>query len=415
MADIANFPFRNITITSSAQGQNDETKTSGSPKLGFSRAYSLSLSPQLIYTRSNVLPALVCSKVYRQLEFLAVGSWWLYVHDDNRDAKDEETKKAGENDFCGNLRKIPGGREDVFGDKNIDRRSMMPLMKFLKLAADTEAHSLILEEWGQKPFPDFLDGQFKISPQLQELLFTLTLSQSSPATTLTNYALPQIHRHLTSIGMFGAGFGSVLPKWGGLAEISQVACRACAVGGGVYVLKKGLQAGDALDGQASERRGIQVDSETQLLHLNLDGCESVRTNWVVGSQWDLPPRTQDQSVNESRCIHVSRSITIVSGLLQQLFPPPAEGAPSPAGAVAVFPIRMLRDNLDKQETQSFKSDPPPIYLAIHSSDTGECPTGQCRCNRILFPLFSTIHDDTKSRILIYIVCNFIEDNQSLAV
>jgi len=44
------------------------------------------------------------------------------------------------------------------------------------------------------------------------------------------------------MGMFGPGFGSVIPKWGGLSEVAQVACRAGAVGGAVYVLGKDIKA-----------------------------------------------------------------------------------------------------------------------------------------------------------------------------
>ena len=50
--------------------------------------------------------------------------------------------------------------------------------------------------------------------------------------------------------MFDPGFGSVISKWSGLVEIAQVACRAGAVGGGVYVLNKGFEVNEKLDQQA---------------------------------------------------------------------------------------------------------------------------------------------------------------------
>ena len=132
-------------------------------ELGFSRAYSLSLSPQLIYTRSNLLPALVSSKVYRQLEFLAVGSWWIYEHGLPReDGNNEDTERSEATPLTGALKRIPGGREDVFADKSIDLRSTRSLMKFLKLATDTEAQGSTLEAWGSKPFPEFLESHLGI-------------------------------------------------------------------------------------------------------------------------------------------------------------------------------------------------------------------------------------------------------------
>ena len=170
-----------------------------------------------------------------------MGSWWLYEDDKGKSDMEEGQAPQTLQDRGGSLHKIPGGREDVFADKSIDLRSARSLMKFLKLAADAELHPEILSEWGSKPFPDFLSSQFKIAPELQSPLLALTLSSDIPMETTTAFALPRIHRHLTSIGMFGPGFGAVIPKWGGLAEVAQVACRAGAVGGGVYVLKRGIK------------------------------------------------------------------------------------------------------------------------------------------------------------------------------
>lgn len=349
------------------------------PKLGFSRAYSISLSPQLIYTRSNLLPVLVSSKVYRQLEFLAVGSWWLYNTDekDERDVKDSEGVVASPSE--GSLRRIPGGREDVFADKSIDRRSSMSLMRFLKLAADSEAHASVLEQWGQKSLPDFLESHLRIPPRLQAPLIALTLSPNTPAETLTSYALPRIHRHLTSIGMFGPGFGSVIPKWGGLAEIAQVACRAGAVGGGVYVLKKGFETGEDPDQQPLGREGARLDEATQLSTIRLAGSEEVETRWIVGSLWDLPSWIQNKPSENPLPPYMARSVTIVAGSLSQLLPPPVDGAPPPAGAVIVFPTGSISAEPKNQTSPILNADPPPVYLMVHSSDTGECPAGQCKC------------------------------------
>lgn len=344
--------------------------------LGYSRAYSLSLAPQLIYTRSNLLPTLVSSKVHRQLEFLAVGSWWLYSTGEVEGGGNAENTTA----LKGSLRRIPGGREDVFADKSIDLRSTRSLMKFLKVAADPEAYITILEEWGNRPFPEYLESHFNIPPRLQAPLIALTSSPNTPADTLTSYALPRIHRHLTSIGMFGPGFGAVIPKWGGLAEIAQVACRAQAVGGGVYVLKRGFGTNEEVEEQALGRDGTRFYKEAGLSTVRLEGGEEIRTRWVVGSVWDLPTRAQQQKPShEIDPSHVARSITIVSGSLSQLFPPPAEGAPPPAGAVVVYPTGTLELESNDQTPNILKIDHPPVYVTIHSSDTGECPSGQCEC------------------------------------
>ena len=315
------------------------------------------------------------SKVYRQLEFLAVGNWWIY-----RDHGIEEDGQPGNTASSrGSLRRIPGGREDVFADKGIDLRSTRSLMKFLKLAADPEAHEPILEQWGNKPFPEFLESHLSIAPRLQAPLLALTLSPNPPAETLTSYALPHIHRHLTSIGMFGPGFGSVISKWGGLAEIAQVACRAGAVGGGVYVLKKGFARSGNEEQQNSNLDFISVDQGTSLSTVRLQGGEIVKSHWIVGSLWDLPSRAHPSLDDQTHPSYIARSITIVSGSLSQLFPLPAEGAPPPAGAVVFFPSGTLAVESEDQMPPSVKTELPPVYLMVHSSDTGECPAGQCKC------------------------------------
>ena len=349
--------------------------SSGESKLGFSRAYSISLSPQFLYTRSNLIPALVSSKIYRQLEFLAVGSWWIYDERTAQVEKSEPFTSAASERSQTRLSRIPGGREDVFRDKNIDLRSSRSLMKFLKTAADVESHALVLERFGNIPFPSFLTTEFNIPDRLQLPLLALTSSVDPPEETLTSYALPRIHRHLSSIGIFGHGFGSVIPKWGGIAEIAQVSCRAGAVGGGVYVLKKGISAIKFADGSSNQEYPLEV---------RLDGNERIRTGWVIGTQHELPLERLDWS--RGQFTEVSYSITIVSSALPTLFPALAEGAPTPAGAIVVF-----------QESY-------PVYLQVHSSDTGECPVGQCKFRKFSYKINTIIYMMTQQKRILYLHC-----------
>jgi Rab proteins geranylgeranyltransferase component A len=317
-----------IFIPSESDPANAETQ-----KLGFSRAYSLALAPQLIYSRSALLPSLVSSKVYRQLEFVAVGAWWIY----------ERAKDSGQN---GQVKKIPGSREDVFADKSIDLRSKRSLMKFLKLITDTEAFSQAVETFGDNPFGEFLTAEYNIPLNLQYALHALTLSLDPIDQTKTSYALPRILRHLSSIGVFGPGFGSVIPKWGGLAEITQVCCRACAVGGGIYMLNHDV-------GSAAE------DDLEGFITLPLSDGENVKTKCKV-DHVSLGVETKA----------ITRSISIISSPLKSLFPAIADGAPPPAGSVVVFPPGSLHEGDEELSI--------PVYLMIHTSETGECPAGQCK-------------------------------------
>ncbi|KAH4003452.1 Rab proteins geranylgeranyltransferase [Parastagonospora nodorum] len=332
--------FSDVSITKPDAAHADGSSLA----LSASRAYSLALGPQLIYARSTLLQRLVSSRVYRQLEFLAVGSWWVYASDTGDDTlESESTHRAGK------LLKVPNGREDVFQDHDLDFKAKRALMKFLRFIGEYEEQVEVWEEHRQQPFSTFLSQQFKVPTSLQGPLMALTLSPSPPDQTTTEYALPRIARHLRSIGVFGAGFGAVIPKWGGLAEISQVSCRACAVGGGVYVLGKGLDSSNT-DPTETTEHGIK---------LRLKDREVVTAKWIVGGNTSATPE-------EALC----RSISIVFSSLAPLFPPLAEDAPAPASAVVAFPSGSI-------SLESPAGNPPPVQILVHSSDTGECPSGQC--------------------------------------
>lgn len=352
-----------------------------------SRRYTLSLSPQLIYCRSNLLPTLISSKVYRQLEFQAVGSWWIH-------------RSQADSSGDANLYRVPGSREDVFADDKITVKSKRTLMRFLRHIGKTQHDNeppLGPEEDESRgtPFSTYLESKFQVPAELLDPLLSLSLSQASPQKTSAAYAVPRIQRHLASIGVFGPGFGSLLAKWGGGSEICQVGCRALAVGGGIYVLNSGVESiGQPAQGEHDARLKVQ-----------LSNGEAISTKHVFGSHWDLPTDKHPQ------CDRVARSISIVSSPLEGLFPVAAEGAPTPAGAVVVFPGSSLGQ----------ADDAPPVYVLVHSSETGECPPGQCKFS--LFLLYfvqespipqSRAHMMTTSqKLLIYIACTFIDEKSNL--
>ena len=333
--------------------EHEAGNTKQAAKLEFSRAYSLALSPQLIYTRSALLPTLVSSKVYRQLEFLAVGSWWMFARHDEDISKQMDSSQ-------GQLKKIPGSREEVFGDNSIDLKTKRSLMKFLKLASDPDAQTPVLARCSDQPFDEFLMQEFGLPLALQAALHALTLSLQPPSETKTSYAIPRITRHLASIGVFGPGFGSVVPKWGGAAEIAQVACRAGAVGGGVYVLGRGVK--------GCEQDATSSESSLPRFKIRLQNEDKVQTSWLVGRTDDI---TAAEDATHGTRPAIVRSISILSSDLSTLFSEVADGSPPPAGAVVVFPVGSLRG------TQA-----SPVYIMVHSSDTGECPTGQCKLNTL---------------------------------
>lgn len=278
-----------------------------------------------------------------------MGSWFVY---------DKEQLQVRDDDPRGALLKVPTTREDlVFSDKSIDIRSKRAVMKLLRFLMEFEAQEDVWQPFADKPFSEFLSGQFKLPSRLHSLFFALTLSLDPPQNTTTAFALPKIARHLRSTGQLGPGFNSVIPKWGGLSEISQVACRAGAVGGAVYVLNKELKTATESD---------QEEYNQSRLDVTLSDDEKVKASWIAGTGENLPPGSNGLDREDSTSANIiRRSISIVSSTLSTLFPALAEGGPPPAGAVVVFPAYSLSENSSS------------VYLIIHSSDTGECPEGQC--------------------------------------
>lgn len=354
-AIIDNAAFTNVSISKTEQVDVQ----SAAQSLSFSRAYTLALCPQLVYAQSALLKYLVSSKVHKQLEFVAVGSWWVYSAP-NKDS-------SGESERDGQLFKVPSSREDIFTDKVLDFKAKRALTKFLRFIVDYEEQREIWEDYRTRSFAEFLVEQFKVPVTLHPPLLALSLSPQGPNVTTTEFALPRIARHLRSIGRLGPGFGSVIPKWGGMSEVTQVACRACAVGGGVYVLHKDVSSFE------KNESGVKV---------HLAGGDVVTTRWVVGQGLEGSPRSNPANPSST----FSKSITIVSSPLSSLFPSIAEEAPAPACAVVTFPSGSL-------SFEDGEAELPPVHILVHSADTGECPTGQCKST--IFPYFSlAFHDDS---------------------
>ena len=312
--------------------------------------------------------------MHTQLEFQAVGSWWVYRNGSPlRDSVDAELPRA---DQARRLQKIPGGREDVFADNNLSVRNKRALMKFLRyILQEPGSEDPPVETFGDDSLASVLASKFNVPPALHQPLLALSLAHQGAESAVARLAMTRIRRHLRSIGVFGPGFGAMIPKYGGGAEIAQVGCRAGAVGGGVYVLGRGIEETHA----RFEPEGREHDTANdEVVTLKLSDGELVRTKYVAGGYNDLPSGSSHRGVpdplnEDSRLV---RSISIVSSPLTHLFPPTSENGPIPAGAVVIFDVEDMQD-----EKYQEKRGEMPTYLLVHSSDSGECPTGQCECSQ----------------------------------
>lgn len=355
------------TSSSSNASIESAADSSTSVKLSFPRAYSLALAAQIIYTRSALLPALVLSRVDSQLEFLAVGSWFVYKPPS--DSSPDVTSTTAETRTSPALVRIPSNREDILRSDALSRRSKQHLAKFLRFSTtyDQPEQRETWSPYAEKSFNAFLNDHFKVPPEVQWQIQSLVLTTLPSEEVTTEFALDRIARHLHSMGLFGEGFAAVVPKWGGLAEIAQVGCRACAVGGGVYMLGNGIEKASATTAPHDISKGQR--------RVRLHKGDEVKANWLVSGLFDtLPPDGSAAAPSEESFI-VHRAIVIVSSALELLFPPLAEGGPAAAVAVVAVPTSEL--GTQHLSVSGF------VYIMAHSSDTGECPKGQSKYKNLL--------------------------------
>jgi RAB protein geranylgeranyltransferase component A len=308
---------------------------------------------------------LVSSRAYKQVEFLAVGSFFTF-----KPATDSEQKPT--------IARVPSTREDIAFETTLSLKAKRGLMKFLKFVLDYEGETQrgVWEAHADSPFNEFLQNEFKMDADLQRYVVTLTLSLDGQMSTKDGLAI--IYRHLTSMGFFGPGFAAVYPKWGGISEIAQVACRAGAVGGAVYMLGAGIQ--------TQETSGDEIQ-------LQLTSGDTVKTKLLV--------RDDDTTKGP---FSVSRLVAVVASPLKTLFESVVEGAPLPAVSVTAFPAGSLR-------TEADESYDYPIYVAAHSSDTGECPSGQSKSsNSLPCPPPHKYDDDSTSNTYLHCLSFGPDDN-----
>ncbi|PTD04247.1 Rab proteins geranylgeranyltransferase component A [Fusarium culmorum] len=311
-------------LFSAAEAKRDDA-------LGSARAYSLALAPQLIHSRSKLVTQLVDSKAFRQIEFLAVGSFYIY-------------QPSPDPASIPSLSRIPSTREDVFSNKSIPARSKRSLMKFLKFVLDFNSEPQI-ETWtphADEELAQFLVSEFKLDAALQSYVITLTLTHDGKISVKDG--LTAISRHLTSMGVFGAGFAAVYPKW----VASQVGCRAAAVGGATYMLGSGIK---------SLERSSSTEAEAPL-ELSFTNDIDVKAKLVI----------QGADTTDPNSPRISRLTVVTKADLSSLFELLTEGAPVPAVAVVAFPTGSVSEGENPSEF--------PVYAMVHSSDTGECPSGQ---------------------------------------
>jgi len=327
----------------------------------------LSLSPEIVYSTSSLLPLLISSGLHQSLEFLKTGDWFV--------ARDVDIGSSRPQ----SLTKVPSGREDIFKDKSIglkDKRSIVRILKSVSEGSHTQDEvptDQSIYEYASKP-PN------SVPHDVMDWIASLTLSFDRPDALSQNLAFTNIQRHLKSIGRLGAGFGAVTIKYGGGSELAQVFCRAAAVaGGGIYVLGTGLQivsrdvSWSDFEGnkRVSDASNAPPASSTKPgISVVLDEGKQLWTAHLVGSYHNLSTcgaSHTNKSLKDFNVTNIRRNISVVSDPLDILFD--TQEPPTAAAAIVYYPAESLH-------SASKHSNHYPITIIAHSSDLGECSYGQ---------------------------------------
>ncbi|CAK7563531.1 MAG: Rab proteins geranylgeranyltransferase component A [Sporothrix epigloea] len=341
----------------------------GAVKLERSSSYSIALVPQFLHARSTLVDLLVSSRAFRQLEFLAVSSFFVL--------------QVSSSTSQSSIVRIPATREDVFADAAMQVRAKRQLMKFLKFVlaygeevkaehvseAENTSDESLWKAHASEPLGTFLQSSFGLDDRLRDNVLALTLSLDGASVSVAE-GLARLHRHITSMGLFGPGFAAVYPKWGGCGEMVQVACRAAAVGGGTYMLGSGISSMKTVVAEEENDLG----SRGELLELGLTRDFTIRTKLLVRGSEEIMRASSEATATlpsqDDSSERISRLIAVVGAPLPFLFAPTVEGAPIAGGAVIALPA-----GRSVVAGDSFLAE-HPVFAIAHSSDTGECPAGQ---------------------------------------
>lgn len=186
-----------------------------------SRQYSLSLAPALLPATGPLISSIIASGVARYGGFKLLERAAVYT--------------------SGQIRSVPGSKEDVFKSKVISLVDKRRLMRFLLFAAGDFEDRMELEGRIDLPFVQFLQDVFFLNPNLTEaiayalafctsasgILFRISLKQEThggyPETTLP--ALKRTRQNLRSTGRYGPS-PFLIGHYGGLGELAQGFCRS---------------------------------------------------------------------------------------------------------------------------------------------------------------------------------------------
>lgn len=214
--------------------------------LGRPSAYNLDLAgPKLAFSAGPLVDLLLRSGCTSYLEFKGVESTYIWTGN--------------------SLAPVPSSQAEVFRDRSLSLVEKRLLMRFLKVVTDQSSGSHRLsEEDLDRPFVDLLrEHQLPDSVRtiiLYAIAFADSDQEEEGSDKLTaRQGLERLALYRASEGRFANAPGAFIYPLYGQGELPQAFCRAAAVKGAVYVLRRPIDA-IVLDRVSGSYRGVRTCS-----------------------------------------------------------------------------------------------------------------------------------------------------------
>ncbi|SPQ96828.1 unnamed protein product (mitochondrion) [Plasmodiophora brassicae] len=185
-------------------------------------AYLFDLMPLVLYSRSDIVDALVRSRSSNYLSFRCIERHFALVD--------------------GRVVSVPMSRNDVFQSDCIDRADKRRLMKLMHVVMDGDRLATapsnamdrdLLGQYSDRPFREYL-AAIGLSPMLQTfIIYSFCFDDGD--TMSTDQGIAALKKFLMSMGRFDRG--ALLYPVYGTGDLPQAFCRLAAVYGATYLLR----------------------------------------------------------------------------------------------------------------------------------------------------------------------------------
>lgn len=351
-----------------------------------SRKYFIDLTPKILFSKSDVLPILVKSRVNRYLEFKPLSSFHTYEND--------------------SFDRVPGTKEDIFTDQTLSLMTKRNLMRFMKFVLEydsppadgqgTKSNVDLWKPYANKPVVTFMKEKFKLqSQQITELVFSIGLATSPNISTIN--ALARMKRYLVSLGVYG-NFPALYSTYGSSGELVQAFSRSAAVAGATYKLNTAIEsyARDSATGNVSVKLsdGSKVKvSEQIILSANsaIRIIEQPSSGSRSGNGLAAPPSPGFGAKVDVKSVNSGLTSGIGSGLQQQYQPSQDQQLPrtqqnaTDITRMVAIVAKDCKEWFTDGEQAAVVVFPPKtlpsengyaVQAIIMGSGSGQCPQGQ---------------------------------------